>query len=160
MVTKKLHDYLDPSFRKLQQEYEAEFSAITGYKPNSQGVFDQEFLASTWSKNGYDIYLFEIGGTAIGFAVVNLSSMITHDKDTRDIAEFYIIPKFRNQKLGTKLAQEIFLMYPGKWEVRQLPSLLKARKFWLRAITTLNPKKFEESINSDTWEGFLQKFLI
>jgi len=65
MIIKKLHDYLDPSFRKLQQEYEAEFSAITGYKPDSQGVFDQEFLASTWSKNGYDIYLFEIGETAV-----------------------------------------------------------------------------------------------
>lgn len=134
MKIKKLHSYLDPSFRKLQQEYEAEFSAITGYKPNSQGVFDQEFLASTWSQSGYDIYLFEIGETAIGFAVVNLSSMITHDKDTRDVAEFYIEPKFRNQKLGTKLAQEIFLMYPGKWEVRQLPSLLKARSSGLKLL--------------------------
>jgi len=160
MVIKKLHNYSDPSFRKLQQEYEAEFSAITGYKPNSQGVFDQEFLASTWSKNGYDIYLFEIGETAIGFAVVNLSSMITHDKDTRDIAEFYIAPKFRNQKLGTKLAQEIFLMYPGKWEVRQLPSLLKARKFWLQAIAGLSPKQFEENAGTDSWKGFIQKFWV
>jgi hypothetical protein len=80
MIIKKLHDYLDPSFRKLQQEYEAEFSAITGYKPNSQGVFDQEFLASTWSKNGYDIYLFEIGETAIGFAVVKFLCILANGR--------------------------------------------------------------------------------
>ena len=160
MIIKKISSYSDPCFKKLQQAYEAEFSPITGYKPNSHGVFDQEFLANTWSKNGYEIYLFKIDETVFGFAVVNLSSMITHDKDTRDIAEFYIEPEFRNQKLGTKLAQELFHMYPGKWEVRQLPQLQKARNFWLKAITEMKPKEFQESTSNESWTGFLQKFMI
>ena len=159
ITIKKINSHLDKVFQNLQQSYE-KFSSITGYKTNEQGLFDQDFLISTWSEHGYDIYLFEVNSLTAGFAVINLSSMINHDKDTRDIAEFFIIPELRNQDFGTKFAQEIFIKYPGKWEVRQLAVLHKARKFWLKAIKATNPEDFQEEINNPNWEGYLQSFKI
>ena len=160
MQIKKILTITDLDFFRLQQEYEYELAAITGYVQNANGFFDQEFLASTWSKYGYDIYLLEINELVAGFAVVNLSSMISDDPDIRDIAEFYIAPKFRNQKVGTRFALEIFFKYPGKWEVRQLPSLFNARNFWVRAIQSCKSKDYQEITDSPSWNGFVQKFSI
>ena len=157
---KKISSAKDKDFSHLQQIYEKEFAPITSYKVNQDGLFDQDFLISTWSKHGYEIYLLEIKEEAVGFAVVNLASMIDLDTNTRDIAEFFVMPQLRNQRIGSKFAQEIFKLYPGQWEVRQLESLTKARKFWLRAIQNINPKNFCEENNNPKWQGYLQKFTI
>lgn len=160
MQIKKIQTIKDHDFVRLQQEYESEFAVITGYKPDENGIFDQEFLTSTWSKFGYDIYLLESNHQIAGFAVVNLSSMISDDNNVRDIAEFFIIPNLRNNNLGTLFAQKIFYQYPGNWEVRQLPSLIRARKFWIRAIQSCKYENYQEQIDHPNWVGFVQKFKI
>jgi predicted acetyltransferase len=83
---KKISSAKDKDFSHLQQIYEKEFAPITSYKVNQDGLFDQDFLISTWSKHGYEIYLLEIKEEAVGFAVVNLASMIDLDTNTRDKA--------------------------------------------------------------------------
>ncbi len=154
----QLKSHLDVPFVNLQQLYEFEFSALTGYKVNSDGLFDQEYLRSTWSKSGVDIYVASVDGQLAGFAVVNLSSMLAKP-DTRDIAEFFIMPDFRKQKIGTKFIQSIFAKYPGNWQVRQIPELDQVRSFWQKAILSMeNVKDFHEEINPPGWQGFVQNF--
>jgi len=70
----------DALFKKLQQDYEEEFSSVTGYKKGADGYYDQDMLISHWSPNAYDIYLVFSGTQEpIGFVVVNLSSMLNGD---------------------------------------------------------------------------------
>ena len=71
-----------------------------------------------------------------------------------------IVPELRNKALGTKFAKLIFYKYPGKWQVRQLPSLDKARRFWLKAIKESKAKDFLEELDNPNWQGFLQSFTI
>ena len=34
--------------------------------------------------------------------------MISDDLETKDIAEFFVLPEYRNQKLGSKFAKLVF----------------------------------------------------
>jgi predicted acetyltransferase len=146
MKIKKLNSYRDSVFSDLQQQYELEFAPITGYKPGADGKFD--------------IYLLYLNECPSGFAVINLSSMINDDTDVRDIAEFFVISQQRNQGWGLEFAQRIFKKYPGKWQVRQLINLHKARRFWLKAIAVISPSDFQEEVNPPGWQGYLQSFTL
>lgn len=155
----KLDSHLDIPFVHLQQLYEFELVPFTGYKINEHGLYDQEFLRSTWSQKGVDIYVLYIDDLPAGFAVVNLSSMLGH-LDTRDIAEFFVMPEFRRRDIGKRFAQSIFAKYPGRWEVRQIAALVQAREFWLKTILNIGDiSDFREDVNPPGWEGWVQSFV-
>lgn len=124
-------------FVHLQQLYEFEFSAFTKYKIDKFGLYDQQKLCEHWSEHGVDIYLAYRNNLPIGFAVVNLSSLISGDLNTRDVAEFFVMPEERMNQVGKWLACEIFSKYVGNWEVRQLKGLESAHSFWLRPLLTI-----------------------
>ena len=46
------------------------------------------------------------------------------------IAEFYILPKFRNMHLGYKAALEIISEFDGQWEVQYFGSNTGAKRLW------------------------------
>lgn len=49
----------DPVFKRLQQDYEEEFSAFTHYEKGADGLYDQDQLISHWSAKGSHCY--EVG---------------------------------------------------------------------------------------------------
>ncbi len=154
----KLESRFQAPFVHLQQLYEYELSAFTGYKVNEDGLYDAEYLASTWSAAGVDIYVLNIDAQAAGFAVVNLASMLG-DEDIRDIAEFFVMPEFRKQGIGASFAQALFRRYSGAWQVRQIAALEQARAFWLKTILSMNDIcDFKEEVNPIAWQGFVQSF--
>ena len=69
---------------------------------------------------------------------------MNQDPGTKDIAEFFIMPNFRNKNFGEKLAHQIFDQYVGKWEVRQLIEAVQARKFWLKTIKFIYLKTYRK----------------
>lgn len=156
----KTYDIADPVFKNLQICYECEFSPITLTNMTENGEYDQTELASHWSLD-HDIYIFYHENIPAGFCVVNNQSMISHDKNIHDIAEFYITPIFRKQKFGTILATTIINLYKGKWEIRQLVELENtSRLFWLKVIKQLNHKDFKETKNLSDCPCFVQQFTV
>lgn len=155
-----LVDKDNPTFKKLQQDYEDEFSPITGYTKGADGLYDQEMLMSHWSPKGHHVYL-ALSDTdePLGFSVVNLSSMISKADDVKDIAEFYVVPSQRRRNIGKQIAFAIFSLYPGKWEVRQLPDLHVATRFWNRVISDFSETKYSQiEMSNAQWTGFVQMF--
>ncbi|GAB4224237.1 MAG: hypothetical protein Tsb005_21070 [Gammaproteobacteria bacterium] len=155
----KVKNYKSVPFAHLQQLYEFEFSTVTHYELNPDGLYDPEMLKSHWSKQGVDIYVLYYKAIPIGFTVVNLASMIDGDPHKKDIAEMFVMPNYRRQHVGEWMTYKIFAMYKGSWEVRQLAGLAKARAFWLRVIERFTQNQFEElHLNNDVWHGTLQRF--
>lgn len=155
--TKKVED---PPFIFLQQFYEFEFSPITLSDTDENGLYDYKKLQASWHHN-YNAYLFYLNKLPIGLAVINLASQIDNDQDTRDVAEFFVMPNYRHHGIGEIMAIEIFNRYPGKWEVRQLYQAKKARQFWLKIVDGYTAGKFTElEYNDHVWHGYLQKFTL
>lgn len=161
----KILDQGQPPFCNLQQLYEFEFSLVTDYTLNSQGLYEASNLRRYWSGHGTDIYELYEGHNPIGFAVINLGSMLDNNPEIRDIAEFFVMPKYRQLGVGKWMAHTLFSMYPGKWEVRQLRNLTNARKFWHKTISSYTDNDFkeeeitEEDMILDSFNGFVQKFI-
>lgn len=119
---------------------------------------------SHWS-DVVDAYIFYIHDTPAGFCVVNHGSMVEpaqkNDPKVHDIAEFFITPNFRGHKFGAIFVAEIFKMYPGTWEVRQLPALAdNVRHFWRSVIGRITHNNFVEIHNHPHWDGYMQSFEI
>ena len=69
-------------------------------------------------------------------------------EDGHSIAEFLVIPKYRRNKIGKKVAFEIFDKFRGNWEVKPSFNSQKAYLFWENTIEdyTNNNYKFEDGM--------------
>ena len=152
----------DGVFKNVQQCYECEFSPITQSKMDIHGNYNQQEIRSHWACR-WDAYIFYIDNASAGLCVINYGSMI-HDvmknnSAVHDVAEFFIMPNFRKRGFGEDFATAIFMMYKGRWEVRQLPELVHtARIFWRKTISKLADNKFVEIANHPNWLGLVQIF--
>lgn len=146
-------------FFHLQQLYEFEFSSITKNEIDENGLYDYKSLQSSWNNKNYDAFLFVYNKRPVGFCVVNLNSQFNQDSETKDIAEFFIMPNVRNKKFGEQLAHQIFNRYIGKWEVRQLLDAVLARKFWHKTIKNYTKCKIEENVEKTEFGNYyVQRF--
>lgn len=86
-------------FEVFVQDYEAEFSAVTRKEPDAEGRFA---LEADWRTPNSGFYLF-LDEKPVGFAIRSNSS------DGRsDIAEFYVLPCYRERGFGKLFAFSIF----------------------------------------------------
>jgi predicted acetyltransferase len=130
-------------FDIFEQDYESEFSAITEKEPDAEGRFA---IDADWRFPNSGFYLF-LDHIPAGFAVIgNLEGR-------SDIGEFYILPCYRNKGLGKQFAFAIFDLFPGPWQVRQIPTALKAIDFWRTVIKEYTDGAFTEDLVEDVHWG-------
>jgi predicted acetyltransferase len=88
--------------------------------------------------------------------MVQKGSPISDDKEIMDIAEFFIMRKYKKQGFGTEVAQRIWSQFKGRWQVRVLVENEVACKFWLQAIqkfTGTDPAQEIRHIQSEGWSA-------
>jgi predicted acetyltransferase len=80
-----------------------------------------------WTDSDRKAFLFQVEGALAGFALVFAG-------EPRDIAEFFVMRKYRGRKVGTQAAASLFDQFPGRWTVRQQLTNPAATAFWRKAI--------------------------
>ncbi len=126
--------------RNLARFYVYDMSEHCGFSCPESGLFgcrDDRF----WRCERNRFFLVRAGREIAGFAVVE-SPAGTAD---HDMAEFFILRKFRRRGLGTEVARRLFAMLPGEWTVMQLPENRPAIAFWRRVIADYTSGDFRES---------------
>ncbi len=131
----------------LGQAYEAEFSSITGKDPDDKGIFNLDTIPEA----DYTGYLFYQNVTPVGFCVININT------SPMDVADFYIIPSKRKQKIGMVCAHDIFNKHQGDWQVRQIQGADPAVKFWRRVIGVYTDNSHKEDIVTDCDWGVITR---
>lgn len=61
-----------------------------------------------------------------------------------EVAEFFVLNKYRRIGAGTFMANKMFEVYKGKWEVCTLLKNERAQKFWRNTIKNFTNNNFEE----------------
>jgi predicted acetyltransferase len=136
-------------FEVFVQDYEAEFSAITKKEPDAEGRFA---LEADWQNPNKGFYPF-VEGKSVGFAIRGQT-----DEGHSDIAEFYILPCYRKKSLGKRFAFAVFDLFPGSWQVRQIPTATNAIAFWRATIDEYtNGNYIENQINDDHWGSVIRQ---
>lgn len=131
-------------YDRLVQYYECEFSGITGKKPDNNALFSLDT---------------EIGGSVKGFIgyveeiPAGLAAVKENERLRFEICEFFVIPYFRKNKIGSEMAAVIWDRFPGFWEVKQIEGADYAVTFWRKAISSYTGGNYEEGIIVDPYWG-------
>ena len=132
--------------RRLLELYAHDFSELTGADVDEGGAYGYDRLDAYWTEPERHPFLIRVDDRIAGFALVR--SGLPHD-----MAEFFVMRKYRRSGVGGEAARAVFAMFPGEWQVRQIRENEAAIKFWRAAI----PVPYTEDTND---EGPVQHFTI
>lgn len=137
-----------PLLRQLMQLYLYDFSEFTGDDLPEDGLFSYPYLERYWDEPGRYPMLLRKDGKVAGFVLVR----ITREADGSEIhhiAEFFVLRKYRRQKVGQAAAWMAFDYFPGKWRVFEIPENLPAQAFWRRVINEYTHGAFCEEPDAE-----------
>jgi predicted acetyltransferase len=133
-----------PIVAQLLELYAHDFSEFEDADVDETGRFGYGRLDSYWTESERHPFLIRVDGKLAGVALVRAGK-------PHDMAEFFVMRKYRRGGVGRDAARAVFAKFPGEWQVRQLNSNPAATAFWRRAI----PVPFDEDAND---EGPVQHF--
>ena len=136
-------DATRPVWDRLVHAYEYEFSRITGKEPEPDGSIAPDTILGGNVRG----WIWRLDGRPAGLAAV------VDRGDHREVAEFYVVPRWRGRGQGRELAKALFDASPGCWVVKQLVDAPQARAFWKRCLATLPCRNLSESEFRDPYWG-------
>ena len=137
----------EPVLANLLELYAHDFSEFIDLQLQSDGRFGYPRLSLYWQEEGRLPFLVKVDGYLAGFVLVSRGSRVRDDPEVWDMAEFFIVRRYRKRGIGAAIAQEIWRRFPGAWEVRVLASNEPARAFWAAAIRGFPGARAEEATN-------------
>jgi predicted acetyltransferase len=149
-----------PLLANLFQLYVHDFSELVAVHVAEDGRFPVASLESYWQEAWRHPFLVRVDGHWAGFAFVHQRSRLTEDRETWDMAEFFVMRGFRRAGVGARAAVELFERFPGRWEVRERHANTAATAFWRKVIGRYTGGAMVETIHdSDRWKGPVQTFV-
>jgi predicted acetyltransferase len=102
----------------------------------ADGRFDYKQLPLYWSDAARHPFLIWIDGKPAGFVLVKSGPQGSNDASVWDMAEFFVLRRWRRHGVGTRVAHEVWRRFPGRWQVRVMEANVAARQFWDRAVSS------------------------
>jgi predicted acetyltransferase len=124
----------------LLELYGHDFSEVFDLDLGGDGRFGYKNLPLYWTEPGRHPFLVKTDDKLAGFVFVKRGSEISGNEMVWDIAEFFVVRRYRRRGIGTQVAHEVWRRFPGHWEVRVMQANLAAYQFWMRAIPSFTGK--------------------
>jgi len=118
---------------RLLELYQHDFTEFLDADVDAHGLYGYKYLDHYWTEPDRHPFLFQVDGRWAGFALVRSGP-------PHDMAEFFVMRKYRRSGIGREAARAVFARFPGEWQVREERENRGATKFWRGAI----PVAFEE----------------
>lgn len=140
-------DKKDILYRLLEYSLFEE-SLNDGNEMNDEAIFEYKYFDRYFiDKDRYAFFVIEKDtNKLLGFVMIN--TYMQKLDSGHSIAEFMIIPKYRRNKIGKKVAFKCFDLFKGNWEVSPSLGSESAYLFWKNVIDEYTNKnnKFEDRI--------------
>jgi len=144
-------DEIKPLFKEYLA-YMSHFFVTDNYDSWCEGALKSLQLYSI--KDDRHIYIIKESESIIGFALIN--KHLRFNNDGYAVAEFYIRKDHEGKGYGRRLAEHVFSMFPGNWEVAVTEKNNSARVFWKHVVSSYTHEKYEEKRTSSfSGNGFL-----
>jgi len=125
---------------QLYELYTYEMTDLADFDIHDDGYFGYADLPLYWSDPNKTPYLVWVNQKLAGFVLIQKGSPIEADPDVWDIAEFFIMRKFRQKDIGQFVAHHIWTMHPGRWQIRVWDNNVTANLFWKNIIEKFSQK--------------------
>ena len=108
---------------------------------NKECLYDYRWFNNYFTDLDRDAYFIKNNDEYLGFVMVNEN--LKFNKSGKCIAEFLIMPRYRRNHIGKKVAIDIFNMYDGEWEVQPMENNPIAYAFWKNTINEYTNGNYE-----------------
>lgn len=137
-----------PILRHLLQLYSYDFTEFEDIDMDEDGLYRYDYFDHYWTEAHRHPYLVRVDGKIAGFAFIRLEEREDGTPFTF-MAEFFIMKKYRGKGIGQAVAYHLFDLYPGEWEVSEIPQNYPAQAFWRKIIGRYTGGHFTEQIMED-----------
>lgn len=131
-----------PVIENICQFYIYEFGPIfegIELQPDGRyrGISDMDLY---WSEPDRHPFLVHADGKLAGFV------LITEGKEGRrnNVDQFFILRQYMGRGIGSRVAHQIFDLFPGRWCVTQVQKNYAAQAFWRHVIGKYTQDQFTE----------------
>ena len=116
-------------------------AAFPGIELGADGRFGYSALPLYWSEPERRFpFLIRCGTQVVGFVLVTRGSPAADDPQVFDVAEFFVLRRYRRSGVGRQAAVLLWNRLPGKWIVRVFEGNPGAVPFWSRVIEEFTGK--------------------
>jgi predicted acetyltransferase len=115
---------------RLMELYQYDCTEFTDEDVEEGGSFGYRYLDATLTEPDRHAHLLRIDGHWAGFAIVRERAEFLDSREGIDMAEFFVLRKYRRHGAGERLASGMFDRYRGAWQVRVIGPNERARSFW------------------------------
>ena len=122
----------------MLQRYLQEMSAYYDLETVENGSYRYKYFEAYFTEPERKAYLICFKGMPAGFALVNPHSYLNADTDYV-LAEFCILPEFRQNRIGIRAAQHILNLHPGRWQIKYSENNPAAKHLWNRLAAQYHP---------------------
>lgn len=129
--------------RNLLEKYSYEFSQWDKRDVNKLGLYGYLYLDNYWTEDKRWAYFILVDGKLAGFAMVNDFPEV-NDRDTDfQMAEFFVLYKYRRLGVGRQAFFKIMEMHKGRWQLKLHPANTASVHFWSKVISEYTDGRFE-----------------
>jgi len=128
---------------QLMELYMYDFSLYSNNDVNEHGFFGYSHIDDYWNEEGRFPYFIRVDGRIAGFVLVRSCCEYNDLKNPHNIAEFFIMQKYRRQGIGKQVAMRIFDLHKGGWEISQWLENLQAQNFWKSVVQEYTKGQFK-----------------
>jgi predicted acetyltransferase len=147
------------ALENLVQLYCYDWSELKHLDVGAGGRFDALSVAAYWRDGWRHPLLLRVDDKLAGFALVSKRSRLTGATDVFDMAEFFVMRRYRRQGVGLAAAHAAFDRFEGPWEVRERDENVAALAFWRHAVGAYTGGDYREvHWESPEWTGPVQSF--
>ena len=147
----------EPILANLLELYAHDFSEFIDLRLGPDGRFGYPWLPLYLSEETRYPFLVKVDGELAGLVFVVRGSRITRDPKIWDMAEFFIVRRYRRRGVGAAVARKVWERFPGLWEVRVVEGNEPAYAFWraaTRAFTNSAVQEHSTIIEGKRWSVF------
>lgn len=147
LIKATMNDY--PVIQNMARFYVYELSRYCGFISDewscpSDGMYTDVDLKNYFQESEREPYLIKIGNELVGFALLhNIKSPVDN---YWVMAEFFVLAKFQGHGVGKQIAQQLWKLHTGKWQVPIIPENKKALVFWRKAVSNFTNGHYKEEI--------------
>jgi predicted acetyltransferase len=111
--------YDAPVLSNLMELYAHDMSEVFALELGPDGRFGYEKLPLYWSEPEHRFpFLLRYGSRLAGFALITRGSPASDDPEDFDVAEFFVVRRYRRSGVGRRAAFLLWDRFPVRWIVR------------------------------------------
>jgi len=129
--------------------YNYDFSEYSNDDINEYGYFGYPHIDAYWNEEGRYPYFIRADGKLAGFVLVRSCCEYNDLSEPYNIAEFFVMKKYRKKGVGKYAAKKIFDKFSGGWEISVWSNNRIAQCFWKSVVDEYVKGKYTAFTSSE-----------